>query len=82
MCWLLDRIACQQLQALAVNPQLHAVWHVLCAAALGDAFACAAAAHVCLHGVKAQDAGRQIRSQALLRRWGWLCSTAEVAKCT
>jgi hypothetical protein len=79
-CWLLDRVACSQLQALVFNPQLHALWHVLCASALGDAFACAASAHVCLHA--AQDARRSIQCQALLRRWGWLGSAGEVAKHT
>ena len=81
-CWLLDRVACLHLQALPVNPQLHAAWHVLCAAALGDAFACAATAHVCLHGKKPQDSAQQSRSQALLRRWGWFFYTADVVKCT
>lgn len=79
-CWLLDRVACSQLQALVFNPQLHALWHVLCASALGDAFACAASAHVCLHA--APDARRISQCQALLRRWGWLGSAGEVAKHT
>jgi hypothetical protein len=76
VCWLLDRVACSQLQALPVNIQLHAAWHVLCAAALGDAFACAAAAHVYVNATAVQDVGRQMRSQALLRRWGWLRNSA------
>ena len=79
-CWLLDRLACAQLQSLPFNPQLHAVWHVLCASALGDAFACAAAAHVSLHSAEMQDGDRQLRSQALLRRWGWLQAASELTK--
>lgn len=81
VCWLLDRMACAQLQALPFNPQLHAAWHVLCAAALGDAFACTAAAHVCVDSASEHDAGRQILSQALLLRWGWWRNAAVVSKC-
>jgi hypothetical protein len=37
-CWLVDRLFCAHLLALAFNPQLHAVWHLACGVALYEAF--------------------------------------------
>jgi hypothetical protein len=34
VCWLVDRLFCARLLALAFNPQLHAVWHLACGVAL------------------------------------------------
>jgi dihydroceramidase len=38
VCWLLDRVACDMLRSLPVNPQLHAAWHLFTGYGLYEAF--------------------------------------------
>ena len=54
-CWLADRLLCSFLSdALPINPQLHAWWHVLGAVCLHEALACLGAAHAIASGAKPQ----------------------------
>ena len=36
--WLIDQRLCAHVQALPVNPQLHAAWHMLCAVSCYNVF--------------------------------------------
>jgi hypothetical protein len=63
--WLIDRTACPWLPA-ALNPQLHAWWHVLGALALHEAFAAAALAGLVLDGAAGPAPGLAIGCGGLL----------------
>ena len=61
VCWLADRLCCDQLQAINIpifgHPQLHASWHVFTGIALWEMFCITAALHLCRDAATNQKNG-------------------------